>query len=805
MQRNGARRRRGVEGRTERRSRFWLESLEGRELLAVVLNTADSGPGSLRQAIIDTNNDPNDNSIAFNIAGTGVHTIALLSPLDEITSPVTLDATTQPGTGSTPTIELDGTNAGSGAAGLVVTAGGTTIRGLAINRFSGEGLILRTGGTNRVEQNVIGLDPTGTISRPNGGDGILIDNSASNTIGGTASAARNIIAANAGVGVQVAGVNSDLNLLQNNVIGTNAGGTLNLGNGSDGVRINGGSGNSIGGSIAAAANTIAFNGGDGVRILAGSENLIRRNSTFSNTGLGINLDPGANGDIAAPQLFGAVTSNGVTTVTGQVTGAPNTTFTVDFYSNTTIDSSTTAEGRTWVGNASIVTNSSGVGTFSVTTATAVTVGQFLVATSTSPTNNTSEFSAPVRNIAPTANVAISGTVSPNPVAMNGFLTYTYTITNAGPTAATVTFTDTLPSTLSFVQTTASQGNASRSGNTVTVSLGSVNPGANATVTIVVVPTAVNAALSNTATITAPEDSDTSNNSVTLTTDVQQGINLLVQPSATPNPVGVGDQLALTYIVTNTGPATSTATTFQSTMPGNVELVSVTSSQGTVAIGPGNTSYSVSLLTLGPNASASITAIVKPGAAGTVSVTGTASGVQPEINPADNTGTATATVQTVIPPTPSDTTPPIVTSLSRFGRGAQPTDYFLVFSEALNPSTAENEANYQLVTAGPDGRFNTRDDVKLALASVVYNEAQRSVTVQPRQRIPLSRRVQLTVNGTSATGVADLNGNLLDGNYDGQAGSDFVWVIRRFGPGPLTSNASISATLARRLARHGARV
>ena len=62
-----------------------------------VSNTSDSGPGSLRQAILDANSHAGADAIAFNIPGTGVRTIALASELPVITSPVTIDGYTQSG------------------------------------------------------------------------------------------------------------------------------------------------------------------------------------------------------------------------------------------------------------------------------------------------------------------------------------------------------------------------------------------------------------------------------------------------------------------------------------------------------------------------------------------------------------------------------------------------------------------------------------------------------------------------------------------------------------------------------------
>src|SRR4051794_25217236 len=76
-----------------------LERLEERALLTTfhVINTADSGIGSLRQAIIDANNTPNFNVIDFAIPTAGVQTISLLAPLPTVTNLVKIDGTTQSG------------------------------------------------------------------------------------------------------------------------------------------------------------------------------------------------------------------------------------------------------------------------------------------------------------------------------------------------------------------------------------------------------------------------------------------------------------------------------------------------------------------------------------------------------------------------------------------------------------------------------------------------------------------------------------------------------------------------------------
>jgi hypothetical protein len=67
----------------ERRRRFAVEALEGRQMLSTfsVTNNNDSAAGSLRQAILSSNGVKGPSAISFNIPGTGVHTIELLSAL----------------------------------------------------------------------------------------------------------------------------------------------------------------------------------------------------------------------------------------------------------------------------------------------------------------------------------------------------------------------------------------------------------------------------------------------------------------------------------------------------------------------------------------------------------------------------------------------------------------------------------------------------------------------------------------------------------------------------------------------------
>jgi hypothetical protein len=145
-----------------------LELLEDRLAPATfsVVNTLDSGAGSLRQAIVDANAVAGLDSIVFNIPGSGVQTIRPTTMLPAITSPVVIDGYTQPGSSVNTVavgnnavlrIELDGSLAPPDHHGLTIQSGGSTVRGLIINNFreSGyphtSGIKLDLGDGNRME------------------------------------------------------------------------------------------------------------------------------------------------------------------------------------------------------------------------------------------------------------------------------------------------------------------------------------------------------------------------------------------------------------------------------------------------------------------------------------------------------------------------------------------------------------------------------------------------------------------------------------------------------------------------------
>src|SRR5687767_7665888 len=138
------RRRRCCHVTTARFTRACCQALEGRRLLSTytVVNVNDAGAGSLRQAILDANANPGLDTIAFAIAS-GPQTIAPAgADLPPVTDPVVIDGTTQPGYAGKPLIEINGAGAGVIAHGLRLWADDSTVRGLVLNRFSLDGIVV---------------------------------------------------------------------------------------------------------------------------------------------------------------------------------------------------------------------------------------------------------------------------------------------------------------------------------------------------------------------------------------------------------------------------------------------------------------------------------------------------------------------------------------------------------------------------------------------------------------------------------------------------------------------------------------
>ncbi|MCA2669077.1 MAG: right-handed parallel beta-helix repeat-containing protein, partial [Microcystis sp. M045S2] len=505
-----------------------------------VTNTNDDGEGSLRWAITESNNNPGTDTIVFNIGEGGYYTntITPLSALPEITSPVLIDATSQPGYEGTPIIQISGYQAGEGLSGLVISAGDSTVRGLIITQFSSYGIRLIDQGNNIIQGNYIGYDDyifEGFLG--NGEGGILIE-SANNLIGGATTSERNIISGNTGTGVLINSetainnqvinnyigldssgtssrpngvgvgiVNGSDNIIQENVIagntntgvsvlsygniannnqilsnwiGTSSQGYYFLGNGDDGIDLAGAKntlvqGNSIhynqstgvvirgadatgnqitgnslfnnaeGMSIQEEAqgnsitgNTINSNNSNGISVDNSQKNTIQGNSIYENYGLGIDLgrdgvtandegdsDTGANALQNYPVFTSAEVVAGTATLIGYLDSEANKEYRIEIFANRTQEPSGNGEGEDYRTYITVTTDDNGHADFTLPLS-AERLYSYITGTATDPDGNTSEFSPSITLTGELPNLTITEATAPTTASASQTITLSWT-------------------------------------------------------------------------------------------------------------------------------------------------------------------------------------------------------------------------------------------------------------------------------------------------------------------------------------------------------------------------------------------
>ena len=139
--------------------------------------TVDGSTNCTLRAAIQQTNAGTGATIEFNITGSGTRTISPATALPTITKPVFIDGYSQTGASAgTLLIELDGASAGTGSSGLTINGKGSVVRGLVVNGFDGNGIVLQgSGGGQIILGNYIGTDDTGASDEGNGAAGVYIN------------------------------------------------------------------------------------------------------------------------------------------------------------------------------------------------------------------------------------------------------------------------------------------------------------------------------------------------------------------------------------------------------------------------------------------------------------------------------------------------------------------------------------------------------------------------------------------------------------------------------------------------------
>jgi hypothetical protein len=267
-------------------------------------------------------------------------------------------------------VDVTGAAAMPNGTGIALFSGSTsnTIGGTApgarniISGNIGDGLNLNGVSATTIQGNYIGLDFTGVVKIGNGGSGVDLFGAATSTaIGGTAAGARNFISGSASAGVAISGAGTNGNVVQGNTIGMNVAGTV-VANGQQGIALFGGAqSNTIGGSTIGASNIISGNTAEAVALFDSTtnNNAVSQNSIFSNHFRGIGVYTNSNNNQAAPTLNSAVLSTATNPSGTDVAGSLTSTASSTFRIEFFASPSGGDEGQFFIGSANVTTDAGG--------------------------------------------------------------------------------------------------------------------------------------------------------------------------------------------------------------------------------------------------------------------------------------------------------------------------------------------------------------------------------------------------------------------------------------------------------------
>jgi uncharacterized repeat protein (TIGR01451 family) len=250
---------------------------------------------------------------------------------------------------------------------------------------------------------------------------------------------------------------------------------------------------------------------------------------------------------------------------------------------------------------------------------------------TDPNNPNNTASVDTTYQTPKANLVATNADTPDPVNPGGTITYTQTITNNGPDAATsVSFSQTLPAGVTFQSVTTPAGWSCATpsvGGTgvVNCTIASLANGGNASFTLIVNVTAASGTITDTVTASSSTfDPTLGNNSAQAVTTIvaAASADLTITKTTTTTYAPVGSQFAYTITLHNNGPDAASNAVMTDTLPSSLLFRSITQPAGftctTPAVGATGT-ITCNAATLANNATATFTLTVEvaPGATGTI--------------------------------------------------------------------------------------------------------------------------------------------------------------------------------------------
>lgn len=244
-----------------------------------------------------------------------------------------------------------------------------------------------------------------------------------------------------------------------------------------------------------------------------------------------------------------------------------------------------------------------------------------------------------------ADLAVTAVVSPNPVLVGENITCTFTITNTGPDEATgVSFTNVVPAGGVLLLASSSQGIATTNNNSAFASLGTINVGASATVTVVVRPVTAGVLTLTGYAVSSETDLNTANNTGSANVTVNAPVADLTVAMVATNAVVLGSNVTFAVSVTNLGPQSALGVTVNDTLPAGLNFVSTTAGSFTNSAG-------TLIVSLGDIASGGFSTFdIVANASGLGVLTNVVTGVtsSTDTNGANNTASVVATVSAPAP-------------------------------------------------------------------------------------------------------------------------------------------------------------
>ncbi len=335
------------------------------------------------------------------------------------------------------------------------------------------------------------------------------------------------------------------------------------------------------------------------------------------------------------------------------------------------------------------------------------------------------------------------------------MTYAVVVTNKGPLPATrATVTYAIPSNAEFVGASKYAGTETitRIGNSIVAALKDLPAGAEAAFALTLRPTA-EGSLVNTVVASGNEvDPVPSNNTVTVSTPVRNlpGVLQFHQPTFTVSEDGGQAVIQIDRASGNKG----VVAVYVETVPG-----------GTAVPNVDYTPTGTTLIFQEGESSKTFTVPIKRD--GIVTGDKTIDMRLVNINFGQLGSPSTATLQVI--EADYDRQGPRVTQVSTIGNAQAVNGVILTFDEALDPTSALNPANYGLLASAALGLPGG----VVPISQVFYNASIRAVWLVPSRALPAGAFHQVILDGTSASGVADVFGNKLDGDGNGVPGGNFL--------------------------------